>query len=176
MYSPWFGSTIAPEKGTYILLRKYFSKLWAIGGGWVLGDSFFTWSCQPWIKSWVWAWSHSRILIKSFQNPFRKFIYRKDKYIHLIAIILSRPFCKEGEKAETKQKRLEAKYAALQIVPNIEKLGTAKQAQIAREGDLLTRERLCCGLSIFEVRKQQNRRFLFYNFDYLLYIFLGHSE
>ena len=65
--------------------------------------------------------------------------------------ILPRPFCKEGEKPETKQKRLEAKYAALQIVPNIEKLGTAKQAQIAREGDLLTRERLCCGLSIFEV-------------------------
>ena len=30
-------------------------------------------------------------------------------------------------------------------------LRNAKQAQIAREGDLLTRERLCCGLSIFEV-------------------------
>lgn len=82
--------------------------------------------------------------------------------------ILPRPYCKgerllsycvpksnppipEGEKPETKQKRLEAKYAALQIVPNVEKYGTAKQAMIAREGDLLTRERLCCGLSIFEV-------------------------
>lgn len=32
----------------------------------------------------------------------------------------------EGEKPETKQKRLEVKYAALQIVTNIEKLGTAK--------------------------------------------------
>ena len=80
------------------------------------------------------------------------YVQKRPIYIHLIEIILSRPFCKEGEKAETKQKRLEAKYAALQIVPNIEKLGTAKQAQIAREGDLLTRERLCCGLSIFEVR------------------------
>ena len=57
----------------------------------------------------------------------------------------------EGEKPEQKQKRLEAKYAALQVVMNIDKLGNAKQAQIAREGDLLTRERLCCGLSIFEV-------------------------
>lgn len=57
----------------------------------------------------------------------------------------------EGEKPEAKQKRLEAKYAALQIVQNVEKFGTAKQARIAREGDLLTRERLCCGLSIFEV-------------------------
>jgi hypothetical protein len=46
-----------------------------------------------------------------------------------------------------------AQYTALQIVRNVEKLGTAKQAQIAREGDLLTRERLCCGLSIFEVHK-----------------------
>lgn len=52
---------------------------------------------------------------------------------------------------ESKQKRLESKYAALQIVSNVEKFGTAKQARIAREGDLLTRERLCCGLSIFEV-------------------------
>ena len=34
--------------------------------------------------------------------------------------------CTDGEKPETKQKRLEAKYAALQIVPNIEKLGTPK--------------------------------------------------
>lgn len=32
----------------------------------------------------------------------------------------------EGEKPETKQKRLEAKYAALQIVPNVDNLGTAK--------------------------------------------------
>ncbi|XP_040569024.1 cytoplasmic FMR1-interacting protein [Lepeophtheirus salmonis] len=65
--------------------------------------------------------------------------------------ILPRPHCKEGEKPEVKQKRLEVKYAALQIVTNIDKFGNAKQAQIAREGDLLTRERLCCGLSIFEV-------------------------
>ena len=34
--------------------------------------------------------------------------------------------CTDGEKPETKQKRLEAKYTALQIVPNIEKLGTPK--------------------------------------------------
>jgi len=50
--------------------------------------------------------------------------------------ILPRPFCKDNEKPEVKQKRLESKYAALQIVQNIEKLGNAKQAQIAREGIL----------------------------------------
>ncbi|KAI8431304.1 hypothetical protein MSG28_015853, partial [Choristoneura fumiferana] len=65
--------------------------------------------------------------------------------------ILPRPFTGEGEKPETKQKRLEAKYAALQIVQNVDKYGTAKQSQLAREGDLLTRERLCCGLSLFSV-------------------------
>ena len=66
-------------------------------------------------------------------------------------------FFTEGEKPETKQKRLEAKYAALQIAANIDKIGNAKQAQIAKEGDLLTRERLCCGLSIFEVRLNKKR-------------------
>lgn len=90
--------------------------------------------------------------------------------------ILPRPFCKDGEKPENKQKRLEVKYSALQIVPNIEKLGTAKvgagfrmafdlilflqQSLISKEGDLLTRERLCCGLSIFEVVLNRLRTFL----------------
>ena len=55
---------------------------------------------------------------------------------------------------------LPLRYSALQVVPNIEKLGTAKQAQIAREGDLLTRERLCCGLSIFEVILNRIKGFL----------------
>ncbi|CAH2210328.1 jg27083, partial [Pararge aegeria aegeria] len=40
--------------------------------------------------------------------------------------ILPRPYTAEGEKPETKQKRLEAKYSALQIVQNVEKYGTAK--------------------------------------------------
>lgn len=65
--------------------------------------------------------------------------------------ILPRPYCKDGEKPETKLKRLEAKYSPLQVVQTIERLGTAKQACIAKEGDLLTKERLCCGLSVFEV-------------------------
>ncbi|CAG0889224.1 unnamed protein product [Darwinula stevensoni] len=75
--------------------------------------------------------------------------------------ILPRPFCKDQqEKLEVKQKKLEAKYAPLQIVPNIEKLGTPQQALIAREGDLLTRERLCCGLSIFEMILNRIKGFL----------------
>lgn len=74
--------------------------------------------------------------------------------------ILPRPYCKDGEKPETKLKRLEAKYAPLQVVQNVERLGSGKQAAIAREGDLLTKERLCCGLSIFEVILNRIKSFL----------------
>jgi len=38
--------------------------------------------------------------------------------------IIPRPFIKEGEKLETKVKKLEAKYESLHLVPLIEKLGT----------------------------------------------------
>uniref|UniRef100_UPI00358E9EC8 cytoplasmic FMR1-interacting protein 2-like isoform X1 n=1 Tax=Myxine glutinosa TaxID=7769 RepID=UPI00358E9EC8 len=65
--------------------------------------------------------------------------------------ILPRVFVKEGERLEGKMRRLEQKYASLHLVPLVERLGTAQQIAMAREGDLLTKERLCCGLSMFEV-------------------------
>ncbi|CAH1778161.1 unnamed protein product [Owenia fusiformis] len=68
---------------------------------------------------------------------------------------------KEREaEARAQMKRLEAKYAALQIVPVMSKLGTKQQADIAAEGDLLTRERLCCGLSVFEIVLTRIKSFL----------------
>ncbi|XP_061416074.1 cytoplasmic FMR1-interacting protein 2 isoform X1 [Lethenteron reissneri] len=69
--------------------------------------------------------------------------------------ILPRVYVKEGERLETKMRRLEQKYSSLHLVPLIERLGTAQQIAIAREGDLLTKERLCCGLSMFEVILQR---------------------
>ncbi|KAL3880811.1 hypothetical protein ACJMK2_033018 [Sinanodonta woodiana] len=83
--------------------------------------------------------------------------------------IIPKPFIpvKEGETRKDKEqelktimKKLESKYAALQVVPVISKLGNAKQADIAAEGDLLTRERLCCGLSMFEVLLTRIRSYL----------------
>nr|XP_046196650.1 cytoplasmic FMR1-interacting protein 1 homolog [Oncorhynchus gorbuscha] len=65
--------------------------------------------------------------------------------------ILPRVHVKEGERLDAKMKRLETKYTALHLVPLIERLGTPQQIAITREGDLLTKERLCCGLSMFEV-------------------------
>ncbi|XP_026640081.1 cytoplasmic FMR1-interacting protein 1 [Microtus ochrogaster] len=66
----------------------------------------------------------------------------------------------EGERVDAKMKRLESKYAPLHLVPLIERLGTPQQIAIAREGDLLTKERLCCGLSMFEVILTRIRTFL----------------
>ena len=53
--------------------------------------------------------------------------------------ILPRPFCKEGEKPEAKQKKLESKYAPLQVVPNIERLGSAKVGASISQGLLYHR-------------------------------------
>ncbi|PWA14426.1 hypothetical protein CCH79_00011121, partial [Gambusia affinis] len=74
--------------------------------------------------------------------------------------ILPRVHVKDGERLDAKMKRLEAKYTALHLVPLIERLGTPQQIAIAREGDLLTKERLCCGLSMFEVILARVRGFL----------------
>nr|XP_028706439.1 cytoplasmic FMR1-interacting protein 1 isoform X4 [Macaca mulatta] len=74
--------------------------------------------------------------------------------------ILPRVHVKEGERLDAKMKRLESKYAPLHLVPLIERLGTPQQIAIAREGDLLTKERLCCGLSMFEVILTRIRSFL----------------
>uniref|UniRef100_G1DGF7 Cytoplasmic FMR1-interacting protein n=1 Tax=Capra hircus TaxID=9925 RepID=G1DGF7_CAPHI len=74
--------------------------------------------------------------------------------------ILPRVHVKEGERRDAKMKRLESKYAPLHLVPRIERLGTPQQIAIAREGDLLTKERLCCGLSMFEVILTRIRTFL----------------
>ncbi|KAK2503631.1 hypothetical protein MC885_010806 [Smutsia gigantea] len=63
--------------------------------------------------------------------------------------ILPRVYIKEGERLEVRMKRLEAKYAPLHL-----------QIAIAREGDLLTKERLCCGLSMFEVILTRIRSYL----------------
>ncbi|XP_078682479.1 cytoplasmic FMR1-interacting protein 2-like isoform X4 [Branchiostoma floridae x Branchiostoma belcheri] len=74
--------------------------------------------------------------------------------------IIPRQYVKEGEKPEAKMKKLEQKYQALQVTSVIEKLGTPQQAAIAREGDLLTKERLCCGLSMFEIILTRIKTFL----------------
>lgn len=64
--------------------------------------------------------------------------------------IIPQPFCKEGERVDQKIKRLEQKYSSWQVFKTIERYGSNEQATLGAEGDLLTHERLCCGLSIFD--------------------------
>lgn len=64
---------------------------------------------------------------------------------------IPKPQGKTVEEQELKVQRLEAKYARLQIASIVQQLGTETQAKIAAESELLTRERLCCGLNIFEM-------------------------
>lgn len=59
--------------------------------------------------------------IENFHLRFFYFIFLYFFALYHLHVTLT-----EGEKPETKQKRLEAKYAPLQIVANIERLGTAK--------------------------------------------------
>lgn len=77
--------------------------------------------------------------------------------------ILPAPFCKDGERPDSKIKRLEQKYSSLQVLKNIELLGNDEQAALANEGDLLTTERLCCGLSIFDAVLNKIKGFLLDN-------------
>lgn len=74
--------------------------------------------------------------------------------------IIPRPYLKDGEKLQTKMEKLEKQYNSMQILSTITKLGTKEQIANAREGDVLTKERLCCGLSIFEVVLKRIKKFL----------------
>jgi len=65
--------------------------------------------------------------------------------------IIPRPYVKEKDSVEAKMKRLEAQYAAFQIVSLVNRYGGDQQRTNSEESDVLTRERLCCGLSLFEV-------------------------
>ncbi|XP_066917897.1 cytoplasmic FMR1-interacting protein 2-like isoform X2 [Clytia hemisphaerica] len=74
--------------------------------------------------------------------------------------IIPRPYVKDKDSVEQKMKRLEAQYAAFQIVSLVGRYGSDQQRQNSEESDVLTRERLCCGLSLFEVVLRRIQSFL----------------
>ena len=61
---------------------------------------------------------------------------------------------------ETVMKQLDQQYAPLNMVAMISRYGTEQQATNARDAELLTRERLCRALSMFEVVMQRIKSFL----------------
>ncbi|XP_065670394.1 cytoplasmic FMR1-interacting protein 1 homolog isoform X3 [Hydra vulgaris] len=79
--------------------------------------------------------------------------------------IIPRPFvkennCLEKDTVEAKMKRLEAQYATFQLVSLVSRYGTDEQRLNSEESDVITRERLCCGLSLFEVVLRRIKSFL----------------
>ncbi|KAE9551006.1 hypothetical protein FO519_005792 [Halicephalobus sp. NKZ332] len=65
--------------------------------------------------------------------------------------VIPKPHAKNLEEQEHKLRCLEEKYSRIQIGAVIQNIGTEKQAKLARENTLLTTERLCVGLNIFEM-------------------------
>ncbi|VDN03135.1 unnamed protein product [Thelazia callipaeda] len=65
--------------------------------------------------------------------------------------VIPRPPAKKVEEQEQKIKQLEQKYSRIQISAVVNQIGDEKQKAISKEAELLTKERLCCGLNIFEM-------------------------
>ena len=71
-----------------------------------------------------------------------------------------RPFVKEDQSAEMVMQQMDQQYAPLHLVSMVSKHGTQLQAANAKDSDLLTKERLCRALSMFEVVMQRIKGFL----------------
>ncbi|CAJ0931341.1 unnamed protein product, partial [Mesorhabditis belari] len=74
--------------------------------------------------------------------------------------VIPKPPAKTVVEQEKQLQKLEEKYSRLQLTNVVEKFGDTSQRAIAREAELLTRERLCCGLNIFEAFLDRLRKML----------------
>ena len=61
----------------------------------------------------------------------------------------------EDQSAEIVMQQMDQQYAPLHLVSMVTKYGTELQAANAKDSDLLTKERLCRALSMFEVVMQR---------------------
>lgn len=57
-------------------------------------------------------------------------------------------------------RKIEQKYSNMDLVGIAQRYGTSDQARAAEEGDTVSGERLCCGLSLFESMLKQIQGFL----------------
>lgn len=71
-----------------------------------------------------------------------------------------KPYIREDQSAEMVKQQLEQQYASVQLQPLVTKFGTTAQKFIADESVLLTKERLCIGLTLFEVVMRKTKSFL----------------
>lgn len=66
----------------------------------------------------------------------------------------------EDQSAEIVMQQMDQQYAPLHLVSMVSKYGTPLQIANAKDSDLLTKERLCRALSMFEVVMQRMKRLL----------------
>ncbi len=66
----------------------------------------------------------------------------------------------EDQSLEVVMKQLDQQYAPLNMVAMISRHGNETQSSNARDAELLTRERLCRALSMFEVFMQKIKSYL----------------
>ena len=66
----------------------------------------------------------------------------------------------EDQSAEIAMQHMDQQYAPLHLVSMVSKYGTQQQIDNAKDSDLLTKERLCRALSMFEVVMQRIKAIL----------------
>ena len=69
----------------------------------------------------------------------------------------------EDQSAEIAMQLMDQQYAPLHLVSMVSKYGTSQQIDNAKDSDLLTKERLCRALSMFEVVMQRIKGILLKN-------------
>ena len=69
----------------------------------------------------------------------------------------------EDQSAEIAMQQMDQQYAPLHLVSMISKYGSQQQVDNAKDSDLLTKERLCRALSMFEVVMQRIKAILMKN-------------
>ena len=87
-------------------------------------------------------------------------IYKTKILLLLFTVLLLFIFLSEDQSLEVVMKQLDQQYAPLNMVSMISRHGNETQAGNARDAELLTRERLCRALSMFEVFMQRIKSFL----------------
>ncbi|CAI4224496.1 unnamed protein product [Auanema sp. JU1783] len=73
---------------------------------------------------------------------------------------IPKPHARNVMEQEKQLAKLEEKYSRIQLTSVIEKYGSDKQIAIAREAELMTKERLCCGLNVFEMFLQRIKQMI----------------
>ena len=92
------------------------------------------------------------------EPPIANPVYMCSSYNNIISVSTA-----EDQSAEIAMQYMDQQYAPLHLVSMVSKYGTQQQIDNAKDSDLLTKERLCRALSMFEVVMQRIKAILLKN-------------